>query len=136
MIRILLVGEDFRLLATRAAVLARTGASTVCCSPAEMLRDLQRETFELVMMCHSLDQVTAVMVASKARQWWPGAKVLLIRSNFGRPVGSEIDCDAVIESDPGEMVREAATLLRELPAKLNGQPRPATAVPVIRTGQA
>jgi hypothetical protein len=131
MVKILLVGEDFRLLATRAAVLARTGANTLCCSPAEMVRDLRGEAFNLVVMCHSLDEASASMVAGTARQWWPGAKVLLIRASFGQQVGA-IECDGVIESAPGEMVREAAALMQKLPSKPNGQPQPSQA-PIRRT---
>jgi CheY-like chemotaxis protein len=135
MMKILLVGEDFRLLATRAAVLARMGANTVCCSPAEMLRDLQKETFDLVVMCHSLSETAATLVARTARLWWPGTKVLLIRANFGEEQDG-IECDGVIESNPGEMVREATALLRALPAKPIDQPRTATPPPAIRTGHA
>ena len=128
MVKILLVGEDFRLLATRAAVLARTGANTVCCSPAEMVRDLRSDSFDLVVMCHSLEDTSASMVAGTARRWWPGTKVLLIRANFGQSMDA-VECDGVIESAPGEMVREAAALLRELPNQSNGQPQPAAAAP-------
>ena len=122
MIKILLVGEDFRLLATRAAVLARTGVNTVCCSPSEMVRDLRGEAFDLVVMCHSLDEAAASMVAGTARQWWPGGRVLLIRPNFGQPAGA-IECDGVIDSAPGEMVREAAALMQKSASKPNGQPQ-------------
>jgi hypothetical protein len=39
---VLLAGEDFRLLATRAAVLAKTGASVVCCGVVEGLGYTER----------------------------------------------------------------------------------------------
>ena len=56
MLRILLAGSDSRLLATRAAVLSKTGAAVVSRNPIEALKILDRdETFDLVVLCHTLE---------------------------------------------------------------------------------
>ena len=49
MAKILLVGDDLSLLSVRAAVLARTGASTVCCNRREFDRELKNDRFDLVV---------------------------------------------------------------------------------------
>src|SRR5258708_38660686 len=82
-IKILLIGKDFRLLATRAAVLSRTGSNTVCCSPAEMKRELAGEKFDVVVLCHSLlPEEVGDDVVGLARQRWPQAKIWLVHSDL------------------------------------------------------
>ena len=114
-IKILLVGKDFRLLATRAAILSRTGASTVCCNPAEMKRELAGEKFDVVVLCHSLlPEEAGDDVVGLARRWWPQAKIWLVHSDLPRVTYEEILHDAVIPADPVGMLRETLTLLRGL----------------------
>lgn len=101
MIKILLVGKDFRLLATRAAVLSRSGASTVCCNPAEMKRELAGEKFDVVVLCHTLlPEAAGEDVAGLARRWWPQAKILLLRSDLPQEKYEEILRDAVLSAEP------------------------------------
>jgi hypothetical protein len=130
MLKILLVGKDFRLLALRAAILSKTGASTVCCNPAEMKRDLVGERFDVVLLCHSLlPQNAGENTAGLARQWWPEAKILLLRSSLIRVGYEEIVCDAVIPADPAGMLRETLALLHGLPNR-SAEELPPRAVPV------
>lgn len=112
--RILIVGDDFRLLATRAAVLAKTGASTVCCTASEMMRDLAREHFDLVVLCHSLSDRDAREVTIVAGRWWPQARVLSILSTMEAANYSGEGSDALLPSDPNGLVRQVATLLQKL----------------------
>lgn len=68
MLKIFLAGNDSRLLATRAAVLARTGASVAYGDARETLDTLDREAFDLVVLCHSLRESDVVMIVDKARK--------------------------------------------------------------------
>ena len=115
MLRILLVGDDFRLLATRAAVLSRTNASTVCCNQREMKQALIGEVFDVVVVCHSLPEQAAADVKAVARLWWPEAKLLLVRSDQGWPAYHEQGFDAVVPADPKGLLHDMTTLLRKLP---------------------
>ena len=129
MLKFLLVGKDFHLLATRAAILSRTGASTVCCNPAEMKRDLAGDKFDVVILCHSLvPQDADEDVAGLARQWWPQAKILLLRSNLSQAKYEEIQCDAVIPADPAGMLRETLVLLRGMADLGVGELQPPAAI--------
>lgn len=124
--KILIVGDDFRLLATRAAVLAKTGASTVCCSAAEMLRDLEREDFELVVLCHSLSERDTHQVTTTTRRWWPQAQIVMVLSNTESENHPCEECDAVVPPDPNMLLRRVAALLLQ---KLKNNPTRKT-VPV------
>lgn len=118
MLKILLVGEDFRLLATRAAVLAKTGASTVCCNPLEMMRDLARESFHLVVLCHSMTPPVAEQVADLARRWWPEAKIVLVMPQTAPKHFDGIIYDALLHAEPSAMMRETMEVLRKMPGHL------------------
>lgn len=114
--KILLIGDDFRLLATRAALLTKTGASTVCCNPAEMQKDLERESFDLVVLCHSLSEADAQKAATFVRQRWPAAKVFLIESSVSLDKTFEgVALDGMISSTPSTLVAQTVELLASLP---------------------
>jgi hypothetical protein len=115
MVKILLVGSDFRLLATRAAVLSRTGANTVCCSLPEMMRGFGREVFQLVLLCHSLSKDEAVVASALARESWPTAKILLLNSPLLLEDPELVECDRVITSEPSLLIQEIGSILSELP---------------------
>jgi len=114
MLKMLLVGDDFRLLATRAALLSKAGVNTVCCNPAEMMRDLQHENFDLVLLCHSLQDEVAKDVTAVARRWWPQAKLLLMVSDLSPRASRAFGCDGVIGAEPTEMMRQTMALLQRL----------------------
>jgi hypothetical protein len=114
--KILLIGVDFRLLATRAALLTKTGASTVCCNPAEMQKDLEGESFDLVVLCHSLSEDEAREAAAFVRQRWLAAKVFLIESSV--PLDKTFDgvaLDGMISSTPSTLLAQTVKLLASLP---------------------
>lgn len=71
MSRILLAGEDLHLLETRAAVLARTGASVLwgTSQKAELL--LTSECFDLLVLCHTLSDGQREKLTALAQQRWP-----------------------------------------------------------------
>ncbi len=114
--KILLIGDDFRLLATRAALLTKTGASTVCCNPAEMQKGLKGESFDLAVLCHSLSEEDARRVAVLVRQRWPGVKVFLIESSVSLDKTFEgVALDGMISSTPSALVAQTVELLASLP---------------------
>jgi DNA-binding response OmpR family regulator len=76
MSRILLAGEDLHLLETRAAVLARTGASVLwgTSQKAELL--LTSECFDLLVLCHTLSDRQREKITALANRRWPMTTVL------------------------------------------------------------
>jgi CheY-like chemotaxis protein len=114
--KILLIGDDFRLLATRAALLTKTGASTVCCSSAEMEKGLEGESFDLAVLCHSLSEENARKAARLVHQRWPTAKVFLVESSvFLDKTFDGVALDGVISSTPGALLSQTEELLASLP---------------------
>jgi CheY-like chemotaxis protein len=88
MFRILLAGSDSRLLATRAAVLLKTGAVVVYRDTMGTLNILDREPFDLVVLCHTLPEEDVAVIVDKVHQKIPGAKILMVTSGaraLGRP---------------------------------------------------
>ena len=114
--KILLIGDDFRLLATRAALLTKTGASTVCCNSAEMHKDLERETFDLVVLCHSLSEEAARETVGYVHRRWPEAKIFLVESSvlLGKTFDGVV-LDGTISSTPGTLLKQMSAVLATLP---------------------
>jgi len=108
------VGEDFALLATRAALLARTNASVTCCNSAEFATHLDRERFDLVILCYSLEDSVRQMISADVHRRWPKARILLVTAE-PLPISSiTFDVDAVTASmQPGQFIRTATSLLAD-----------------------
>ena len=114
--KILLIGDDFRLLATRAALLTKTGASTVCCSSAEMHKNLEREMFDLAVLCHSLSEEDARKAVEYVHRRWPEAKVFLVESSVPLEKTFEgVALDGTISSTPSALLEQTVALLAALP---------------------
>jgi DNA-binding NarL/FixJ family response regulator len=112
MSKILLAGNDFRLLATRAAVLARTKASVVCCNAVEAMTVLEREAFDLVIICHSLTEKQTIEVTEKVRERLPRARILLMLSDVASEIVYKgIEIDAISSATPGDLIRRASEML-------------------------
>lgn len=111
MYRILLVGEDFSLLATRAAVLSRIEASTTCCNPSEFFNDLRGGTFDLVILCHSLKDGLGDQAATESRRRWPKVRVMQVIPEFGKTSRTARDVDAVSGAMPHLMLQRISELL-------------------------
>jgi CheY-like chemotaxis protein len=112
MSEILLVGNDFRLLTTRAAVLSQIKASVVCCNALEAVQVLQYKNFDLVILCHSLTGKQISEITVIVRQKMPRTKILMIIFDTSQdcpPKGVAID--AVISADPGGLVRRTSEIL-------------------------
>jgi CheY-like chemotaxis protein len=113
MFRILLAGSDCRLLATRAAVLAKTGADVVYRSTMETINILDREPFDLVVLCHSLQREDVAVIVDKVHQKIPGAKILMVTSALdGYELYPNTKIDATSIPEPGHLVALAKELLQ------------------------
>jgi CheY-like chemotaxis protein len=110
---ILLAGSDYRLLETRAAVLAKTGAEVISRNSRETLEILGRDAFDLVILCHSLPELDAAVIVAKVHEKSPATKILMVTSNldmFGTRADSEVDATSFPE--PGQLIALASQLLK------------------------
>jgi CheY-like chemotaxis protein len=114
MFRILLAGSDSRLLATRAAVLSRTGAAVIYGNPMEVLEILDRgETFDLVVLCHTLEDSDVAAIVDKAHQKITGVKILMVTSELdGYRVHVNSKIDATTMPEPAHLVALAKEMLQ------------------------
>jgi CheY-like chemotaxis protein len=113
MFRILLAGSDSRLLATRAAVLAKTGAAVVHHTSIEALEVLDRQTFDLVVLCHTLSQTDVAAIVDKVHRKISGAKILMVSSELdGYRIHLDSKIDAISMPEPGHLIALANELLQ------------------------
>jgi CheY-like chemotaxis protein len=114
--KILLAGQDDRLLETRAAVLQRTGATVISCSGGEALDAVKSEMPDLVVLCHSLAVDDAELMADRIRDCCPTARILLVLSEMGpnKPY-RDAKFDAKTFAEPSRLVTHATELLKMLP---------------------
>jgi CheY-like chemotaxis protein len=73
---ILQVGNDSKLLSTRGSVLRQTGASVTAVSGDEAMGILCRESFHLVVFCHTISQLERGMISLVPRQRHADMRVL------------------------------------------------------------
>lgn len=123
MSKILLVGNDLRLLMTRSAVLARTSATVVYCNAIEAARCLQNESFNLVVLCHSLTEKQISEITEMTHRILPTATVLRVVYDIWQEVprgGTAFE--ATSSSDPDGLIRLTSELLRQTPSQANIAP--------------
>jgi len=114
MLRMLLAGSDSRLLATRAAVLSKTGADVVYGNPMETLDILDgNETFDLVVLCHTLEDSDVVAIVDKAHQRITGVKILMVISELEENrICLDGKVDATTIAEPAHLVALAKEMLQ------------------------
>ena len=114
MLRILVAGSDSRLLATRAAVLSRTGAAVVYGNPTEALQILNcNETFDLVVLCHTMEDADLLAIVDKVHQKISCAKILMVTSELeGCRVQVNSKVDATSMPEPAHLVALAKEMLQ------------------------
>jgi DNA-binding response OmpR family regulator len=114
--KILLAGEDLRLLGTRAAVLGKTGAEVACCSALEARNILERECFDLVVLCHTLTDIESAELTGIIHRRWPDARILTVVSDVAQErLYRGVEFEATISSDPSRLIHRASELLQGLP---------------------
>jgi DNA-binding response OmpR family regulator len=121
---ILLVGQDSRLLSTRAAVLEKkTGANVICCRASEALKLVRLKPFDLVVLCHSLVKEDAERIAEEAHRSPRQPKVLLVilTSDQSREIPHrDAKIDATSLPDPTALIAHVTELLQRLPNPSKG----------------
>jgi hypothetical protein len=129
--KILLIGQDVRLLETRAAVLRKTGAEVIYCDGSQVLNIMESEKPDLFVLCHSLLAVEADVIADKVHASCPGARILLVVSQvFAEKHYADGKFDGTSLPEPVRLIKRATELLQQLPSQYvrdishNGQ-RPA-----------
>jgi flavorubredoxin len=110
--RILLAGSDCRLLETRAAVLLRTGAAVIHRNAQGTLDILDREAFDLVILCHSLLEADVTVIVEKIHRKIPDAKILMVISSIDQyEMHPDRKIDATSVPEPGHLIAQAKKLL-------------------------
>jgi DNA-binding response OmpR family regulator len=108
--KILMVGMDLQLLASRAAVLSKVEAAVICCSPAGFTTDLNEDNFDLIVICHTLDGSMGRKIIEESRYRWPGARTLQVLSIQGSPLDSS--ADELTPCDPLRLIAAVAKILK------------------------
>ena len=109
---ILCIGEDMELLETRSAVLRKTGAEVKCLTSAQARETDDLSAFDLIVLCHTMEEPEARRIADDAGRLQPAPLILLLNSLSARGQDrSGIRFDAVAEVIPELLVRTATELL-------------------------
>lgn len=112
--RILLVGENLELLRRRVGSLARAGAEIVISDPAELETHVGKESFDLVVLCHTLTDVLRRSVTESAHRRWPRVKVLQIFAQRGEVTSIGCPLDDRAPDIPDELLKHTTDLLSRI----------------------
>jgi response regulator RpfG family c-di-GMP phosphodiesterase len=114
--KILLAGQDVRLLETRAAVLKKTGAEVVYCIGSEAFSIVLSERPDLVVLCHYLAEQDAEAIADKVHVCCPTTRVLLVVSQVvDEKHYQDAKFDGTSLPEPFRLIKRATELLADLP---------------------
>jgi DNA-binding response OmpR family regulator len=109
--RILLVGEDPGLIATRALLLSDW--ETEKCNAFQAMDRIERKTFDLLIICQSVPDTNAKLLISAAKQQAIPAEILLIRMDRnGQDFGVDVRSHDLWES-PAWLRKSVVELLGE-----------------------
>jgi hypothetical protein len=117
--KILLAGQDFCLLETRAAVLRKTGAEVVYCAGSagrQTVNAVTSEMPELLVLCHTLLHEEAEKIADRVHAYCPKTRVLLVVSPLiaDRPY-RDTKFDAICLPEPSHLITCVTELLQRPP---------------------
>jgi DNA-binding NarL/FixJ family response regulator len=108
--RILAVGHDQMLLSTRVSVLnARWFAKAV--SPRETLDALRKESFDLIILCHSIPIRETASLVKTVRKNFPNVRILTLETSAGSASHLNVGATAVTTNGPSQMLDEIEKLL-------------------------
>ena len=112
MLRILAIGDDLELLATRAELLRLTSAEVVKCRGRDAHRHLETQAFDLVVLCHTINEGEALDVI-RALKGRGGMTKILQTTPSGTVSGStfRVKVDDVVSAVPELLVQRAAEML-------------------------
>jgi CheY-like chemotaxis protein len=110
--KILAVGEDSSLLATRAALLNTTGASVTCCNSRGFASVHDADLFDLAILCHSLEHAARRAITREIHRRSPLTFILLLASEDDLPDSMACNADAILVSpQPDQLLRTTAALM-------------------------
>jgi len=110
---ILCVGEDPELLKTRAMLLQTLSAEVKwTTSISEALDDVSHQKFDLIVLCHTLEDSDAVAISDAIRMR-PSPPILLWISKYlgFKDERAKILCDAIVDADPASLTDCVRALL-------------------------
>lgn len=108
--RILAVGHDQLLLSTRVSVLnARWFAKAA--SPREALDALRAESFDVMVLCHSIPIRETTSLVKTVRKNFPNVRVLALETSAGSAAHLDVGATAVTTNGPSQMLDEIEKLL-------------------------
>jgi DNA-binding response OmpR family regulator len=110
--RILLIGNDDRLQATRAAILNQRWFAFPA-PPNDAMRSLEAEQPDLLILCHTVSSDQALDLVRACRDKFPEVRILALEARFGS--ARELKADAVVETalGPQSMLSATEVLLRD-----------------------
>jgi hypothetical protein len=113
--RILSIGVDEDLLLTRELVLTQTCASVRSTHPGLATRMLKTESFDLIVLCHTLDPSDVEQICQEIEKNCSTCRILSLASfggvhKYGRCMHAEIEW----HDGPGALVRLARNLLQSV----------------------
>jgi len=114
--KIVLAGQDVRLLETRAEVLKKTGAEVFYCVGSQALNVVASEMPDLLVLCHSLHHEEAEAIAERVHAVCSKTKVLLVVSQmFEEKRYHDANFDAASLPEPERLIKRSTELLAGLP---------------------
>ena len=109
--RILLVGDGDQTIAAQAAILAKTGAGIICCTPAE-LTSLEHPRFDLVVLTATLKPAYQRVLAEYLSRRFPRVRVLHVLSGSTLLPSSQSQSTPVVKAKVG-LIEKVIHLLAE-----------------------
>ncbi|HTB98792.1 MAG TPA: hypothetical protein VK716_17410 [Terracidiphilus sp.] len=115
---ILCAGADAQLLATRVSLLQSLGAPVLSAiNLTEAIQRLSEQRFQLMILCHSLQQAEAAALCNAASEQNPPIFILQVAKCFGRQDDrAHIVCDALVDADPVSLTQCVREILRRVTA--------------------
>src|SRR6266702_3120365 len=96
--RILLVGYDRALLTTRASIV-NTRWSAESASPKDVLPFLREDSYDLLVLCHSLEPAESTSLIQSVKENFPAIRILALEKSRG--TASHLNADATAVSAEG-----------------------------------
>jgi len=114
MAQIVLIGHDVDLLATRAALLRKTGSSVTYSSAYAADTLFKDHSFDIVVLCHTLNEVEVAELMAKVHRLWSRAKILRVVVGLDSEYRMK-DGEATSSTDPGRLLLKTKQLLEAVP---------------------
>jgi len=108
--RILLLGTDFHLLRQRLSALVVIGADAVISGPAELDSHVGGESFNVLVLCHTLSDLERRKAILSAHRRWPTVKILQLADSMISVGSSECVLRDDTPDDPPAIAQRALAM--------------------------